>query len=249
MSADGKQRILLIGGSGGIAEALASQLLQPTSENEVHIVSRSQPPETTTSAPTCCVPVWYKINSLDETQVKSLVEQWKNADIRFDRVISTVGILHGEGIKPEKRLEDIDIQSMQQVFHVNTLANAQWLKYAPQIVNRTRSAWVVLSARVGSISDNRLGGWYAYRASKAALNMLIKTASVEFKRRLPNTVLVAYHPGTVDTQLSKPFQANVKPGKLFTAQFTAEQLLSLLENLSVDQNPHYLDWQGKTIPW
>jgi NAD(P)-dependent dehydrogenase (short-subunit alcohol dehydrogenase family) len=108
---------------------------------------------------------------------------------------------------------------------------------------------VFFSARVGSINDNLLGGWYGYRASKAALNMLLKSAQVECQRRAKNISLVSYHPGTVDTELSRPFQANVPKDKLFSSEFTVSQLLQFVTNLLAEDGPHYIDWQGKTIPW
>lgn len=242
-------RALLIGGGGGIATALIEQLLNRYAAIELHVVSR-QPngahPFTIQAGQSL---VWRTLDSLQESQVLARVNEWQAHSIQFDFIASTVGILHTNTIKPEKRLEDIDLTAMQQVFNVNTLVNALWLKQAPRIANKQASTWIVLSARVGSIGDNQLGGWYAYRMSKAALNMLIKSAAVEFKRRLPNTLLVAYHPGTVDSALSKPFKANVKPEKLFTADFTSQQLLSHLQALEVEHNPHFVDWQGKRIPW
>ena len=153
-------------------------------------------------------------------------------------------------LNPEKRLEDIDVDAMMQVFKANTLTPALWLKHLPSVVKHDKPCVVtVFSARVGSISDNQLGGWYSYRASKAALNMLVKTAAVEYGRRAKNVKLIAFHPGTTDTPLSKPFQANVKPGKLFNAEFVAEQLLTIVANLPIDQQAQFLDWQGKTVHW
>ena len=105
------------------------------------------------------------------------------------------------------------------------------------------------SARVGSINDNKLGGWYGYRASKAALNMMLKCAQIECQRRAKNISLISYHPGTVETELSKPFQSKVPTGKLFSAHFTVTQLLNIIPSLSAENGPHYIDWQGNTIPW
>jgi NAD(P)-dependent dehydrogenase (short-subunit alcohol dehydrogenase family) len=126
---------------------------------------------------------------------------------------------------------------------------ALWLKYLVKVMAKDKASIVFFSARVGSISENGLGGWYGYRASKAALNMFVKTASVEYKRRSPNTTLACYHPGTVDTNLSKPFQANVKQGKLFTVDFTVSKLLHHMEGFDAEQSPYYIDWEGKTIQY
>lgn len=108
---------------------------------------------------------------------------------------------------------------------------------------------VFLSARVGSIADNHLGGWYGYRASKAALNMMLKSAHIEYNRRAKNICLVSYHPGTVATQLSESFRANVPEGKLFSPEFAIAKLLIHTQALTSENGPHYIDWQGKTIPW
>lgn len=239
---------LVIGGNGGIAQAIIKQLCANSEYQAVIVLSRSHPQDKSLFQQFSHVS-WIVIDSLDEEAVDAQVKQWQSDGMTFSTIISTVGVLHAGSIKPEKRLEDISINSLMSYFQINTLVNAQWLKVAPKILNKQKAVFVVLSARVGSISDNQLGGWYGYRASKAALNMLMKTASVEYKRRMPNTVLVCYHPGTVDTDLSKPFQANVKPEKLFTPEFTASQLLSFLPALNNDPNIHYIDWQGQSIHW
>ncbi len=124
------------------------------------------------------------------------------------------------------------------------------MKYFLPLLNKeSRSVFAALSARVGSIGDNRLGGWYGYRASKAALNMLVKTAAIEYRRRAPNIRFMVFHPGTTDTPLSKPFQQNVLPGRLFEPGFVASRLLELMDNEPASETPVFLDWSGKPIPW
>ncbi|MED5234325.1 MAG: SDR family NAD(P)-dependent oxidoreductase, partial [Pseudomonadota bacterium] len=154
-----------------------------------------------------------------------------------------------DGIHPEKRLEDVSEQALAAYFSTNSIIPAMWLKHLVNIMSKEGSTLVCLSARVGSIADNGLGGWYGYRASKAALNMLVKTASVEYKRRLKDVMLVCYHPGTVDTGLSKPFQKNVAAKKLFTPEFTAKQLIHHLSALNRDQACHFIDWNGEVVTW
>ena len=133
---------------------------------------------------------------------------------------------------------------------MNTFLPALWLKtLAPLLRSKEVCRIALLSARVGSISDNRAGGWYSYRASKAALNMLIQSAAIEFARRAKNVKLLAFHPGTVDTPLSAPFQHNVPDGKLFTPEYVAHQLLDLLTALPADGRASYLDYAGKPIAW
>ena len=107
----------------------------------------------------------------------------------------------------------------------------------------------MLSARVGSIGDNHLGGWYAYRASKAALNMLLKTAAIEYSRRSANVKLLSFHPGTTDTPLSKPFQSSVAADKLFTPDFVAAQLIALMTAADIDGQLAFIDWNGQSIDW
>ena len=145
------------------------------------------------------------------------------------------------------------VGNFNELFNSNTLTPLLCLQsILPLLTHKTQCTITALSARVGSINDNKLGGWYTYRASKAALNMLFKTAAVELARRAKNTKLVLFHPGTTDTALSKPFQKNVPAGKLFTAEFVAKQLFTLTFNnphLELNGEPAYLDWQGDTIPW
>jgi NAD(P)-dependent dehydrogenase (short-subunit alcohol dehydrogenase family) len=180
------------------------------------------------------------------------VQGLKERGIVLSKVICTTGVLHVSGdkiLKPEKRLEDINAMQLAEYFRVNTMVPALWLKHLIKVIDKAGATIIFFSARVGSISENGLGGWYGYRASKAALNMIVKTASIEYRRRAPNTILGCYHPGTVDTGLSKPFQANVKPGKLFTPQFTVSQLLSHIQHFNVEASPYYFDWDGKSIAY
>lgn len=237
---------LVIGSNGGIGSVLVHKLIDAHSYDSVYTVSRndmeaSHIKQVHTSFDTC-----------DANAVGEFVDEMKRKGITFSYVVCTTGILHQSGemsLKPEKRLEDMRAEQFHEYFKVNSVLPALWLQKLVKVVDKQLATIVFFSARVGSISDNSLGGWYGYRASKAALNMLVKTAAIEYKRRVPNTILVCYHPGTVDTGLSKPFQANVKPGKLFTADFTCESLLKVTANLDPEQSPYYLDWAGQTIPW
>lgn len=236
------QNVLVIGASGGIAMACIKQLLNCESVKTVMTVSRKDiafehqklhkhtlsdySPETISR---CC----------QELQTDNL-----------DLVISTIGVLHDKNsLVPEKKIEEITAQNLHQYFEINSIIPALWLKHLVNKMSKGNSNIILLSARVGSISDNHLGGWYGYRASKAALNMLVKTAQVEYQRRCPGCELILYHPGTVDTPLSKPFQRNVKPEKLFTPEFTASQLFDLLNNKPDLPPPYYLDWQHQPISW
>lgn len=162
------------------------------------------------------------------------------------------GQLHNkaQGFAPEKRLADLNEDYFTWLFKINTLIPLLWLKHLSSYLDHQNHCVITaLSARVGSISDNQLGGWYSYRASKAALNMGFKSAAVELKRRAKNSKLVLFHPGTTDTALSQPFLGNVPQGKLFTPEFVAERLSNLIADRRVNGEVDYIDWQGKTIPW
>ncbi len=158
------------------------------------------------------------------------------------------GLLHNDSVMPEKKLEDINFSALQSVFEANVFQHALWFKaLAKPLKHQKEATMVCLSARVGSISDNALGGWYAYRASKAALNMMMQCAAIEFSRRAKNVKLIAFHPGTTDTPLSEPFQANVPKDKLFTPEYVADCLLSVCQHVPRDNTLSYVDYQGKSI--
>jgi NAD(P)-dependent dehydrogenase (short-subunit alcohol dehydrogenase family) len=240
------ENILVIGAGGGIGQELVRQFCENNASTRVYSVSRSQPTALFQNQQHFC------FDSANEQDIISFIQDMSAKQIKFSKVICTTGVLHVSGdktLKPEKRLEDIDPAQLAEYFRVNTAVPAMWLKHLVKSMVKERASIVFFSARVGSISENGLGGWYGYRASKAALNMIVKTASVEYKRRAPNIALACYHPGTVDTGLSKPFQSNVKPSKLFTPSFTVSQLLSHMQGFDAEHSPYYIDWEGKTIPY
>jgi len=237
---------LVIGAGGGIASALIQKLVDSEHYQRIYTVSRGQ-----VSKPHA-LQQHQAFDTADADAVVNYIKGLKADGVSLDYVVCATGILHQSGdmqLKPEKRLEDMNTTQFAEYFRVNTVLPAIWLQQLVKVVSKDSATIVFFSARVGSISDNALGGWYGYRASKAALNMLVKTAAIEYKRRSANTILVCYHPGTVDTELSKPFQANVKPEKLFTAEFTSESLLKVTSNLNPENSPYYLDWKGEQIPW
>ena len=149
--------------------------------------------------------------------------------------------------KPET-IKALDAQTMLDIYEANAVIPSLIAKhFIPKLPHQTYNTFAALSARVGSITDNQLGGWYSYRAAKAALNMLIKTASIEAKLFHKNSIVVGLHPGTVDSFLSKPFQKNVKADKLFTPQFAANALIDVIAGLNIADSGQCLAWDGEHI--
>ena len=168
----------------------------------------------------------------------------------ISRVCICNGILHNESVWPEKRLEELNTNNLLEVFTINTVTPLLWLKSLLDLVKAKDDCVItVFNARIGSIGDNRSGGWYSYRASKAALNMLLKTAAIEYARRAKNVKLISFHPGTTDTALSKPFQGSVKKENLFTPDFVAEHLVQIMNKQNVDGELSFVDWENKAIAW
>ncbi|MFC3121232.1 SDR family NAD(P)-dependent oxidoreductase [Agaribacter flavus] len=241
-----QKRVLVVGASGGIGRAVVDNLSKDPSYTAINAVSRQKKLHHTDTR------VTHIALDSNEEAIASFIQQIKGMGERFHAVYICTGVLHtgGDGkLKPEKRLEDMHEVQFLEYFRINTVLPSLWLKHLVNVMHKDYAVIALITARVGSIEDNHLGGWYGYRSSKAALNMVIKSAAVEYARRSPNTRLLSYHPGTVDTGLSKPFQSRVKPEKLFTPAFTANQLVALTQALELEDSPYFLDWAGKPIPW
>jgi NAD(P)-dependent dehydrogenase (short-subunit alcohol dehydrogenase family) len=232
---------VVIGASGGIGAALVELLA--AREDVVRVTAFSRSPV----APTSPKVLSATMDILDEASVVAGAAACSDPAPRW--VICAAGLLHDAGLQPEKSLRDLDPEKFARVLAVNTIGPALLLKhFAPTLPREGRSVLALLSARVGSISDNRLGGWYAYRASKAALNQLVRTASIEVARRWKEAVIVGLHPGTVATPLSAPFRGNVTPGKLFTSTESAGHLLAVIGNLTAADSGKCLAWDGSEVP-
>ena len=226
------QNIVILGAAGAIGSAFTNLLSQKYPNASLFAFSRNGE---------------HSINYSSEDSIAEAAELAAK-EKSLDLVIVANGILHEETLIPEKSLRDLSAEKFHRVFEVNTITPALIAKYfLPKLNKEKLSVFSALSARVGSISDNQLGGWYAYRASKAALNMIIKNAAIEVGRRNKHAIIVGLHPGTVDSDLSKPFQGNVADGQLFTPEYSAEKLLAVLENLSVEQTGKCFAWDGKEI--
>ena len=249
---------IVIGASGGIASAVLARLLVDSSVDQLIAISRKDCPESFIGhSKLTWIVIDYTEDNIKDT-LQTLRDKSKASAMIFKRVFICHGILHGSPesdfygrpFGPEKRLEELDSDTLHEVFHANTVVPMLWIKnLRPLLASKHPCHISVLSARVGSIGDNHLGGWYAYRASKSALNMLLKTAAIEYSRRASNVKIIAFHPGTTDTALSKPFQKNVPENKLFAPDFVAERLIGIMNTAAVDGELAYLDWDNKTIQW
>lgn len=236
-------RAAVVGASGGIGAALVSQLVKNPAFEKIYALARS----TTDFDHTGVTRQLLDFNS--EASIQQAADQIRSEG-PLDLVIVATGILHRDDIRPEKSMADIDAAQMAQVLSVNTIGPALVAKhFLPLLRPEARTVFAVLSARVGSIADNRLGGWLAYRASKAALNMVVKTLSVEQARKRPESLLVALHPGTVKTNLSQPFTSRVADDKLFSPERAADQLLQVIANLPDNASGGFFAWDGKAIPF
>ncbi len=168
----------------------------------------------------------------------------------LDLIICCVGVLHNELLLPEKRLAQLSGQKLVEYFKINTIIPALCLKeFAPLLHRKNNSQFVFLSAMVGSITDNALGGWYGYRSSKAALNMMVKTASIELARTHKTTCLAVIHPGTTRGPLSRPFAGGVSSDKYYSPEQSAKRILSVAESLTPELSGSFINWDGNQIPW
>jgi NAD(P)-dependent dehydrogenase (short-subunit alcohol dehydrogenase family) len=223
---------IVFGASGGIGSAILDALNNMGHFKKVFGFSR-------TSSLT--------FDLTDEASLKQAVDI-SSVDGEIRLVIDATGFLHSEDQGPEKTWRELNADQMTRSFTVNAIGPALLMKHSlPKFPRSGKAVFATLSARVGSISDNHLGGWYAYRASKAALNQIVRTAAIELKRRAPDAICVAIHPGTVLTPLSAPF---AKQGlNLHTPSQAANNLLAVVEHLASTDNGGFFDWQGTPVPW
>lgn len=227
---------IIIGASGGIGAALAATLAEEASYDRVLVFARSFPSPD-------------HLDLTDEPSIAAAAARAAEGPPPELIVIAT-GLLHEDGRGPEKAFRELDPAWLARSYAVNAIGPALVLKHFLPLLPRTGApVLATLSARVGSISDNRLGGWHGYRAAKAALNMLVRNAAIEAARTNSRAIVVGLHPGTVDTQLSKPFQGNVAPGSLFTPDRAANQLLDVIDGLKPKDSGKLFAWDGEEIPF
>lgn len=235
--------VAVVGASGGIGGALLAALEAAPAATQVFAFSRAQ------IVPASPKTTWQALDLEDEDSIARSAETVTSTTAALHLAIVATGVLHaGDSLQPEKTWRSLNAVSLQHAFAVNATGPALIAKHFLPLLARDRKAvFAALSARVGSIGDNQLGGWYAYRASKAALNMLIRTYSVELGRRNAQALCVGLHPGTVDSSLSRPFQGGVPDGKLFSPAQAAGQLLEVLDGLSPDDSGALFAWDGQRI--
>ena len=232
---------VVIGAGGGVGAALVEALATSPGVATVYALSRGAKEFSAENV---------RSGRIDVTDEASVAEAAEAIDGPVHLVIVATGILHAGEIQPERRIKEMNAESMQAVFAVNTIGPTIAAKhFLPKLPRSRPTVFAALSARVGSIGDNRLGGWTSYRASKAALNMVVKTFSIEHARKWKESAIVALHPGTVDTPLSEPFAKRVPEGKLFEPARSAGYLLDVIDGLAPEDTGGFFAWDGSRIEY
>ncbi|SIP95364.1 SDR family NAD(P)-dependent oxidoreductase [Aquipseudomonas alcaligenes] len=246
-------QVLVAGASRGIGLALTTQLLERAEVAKVFAVARHAP----ASADLLALQVRHgsRLQLLacdlrNEAAVAALASQLLAQTARLHLLLCSVGILQEDAARAEKSLTQLSLEGLMASFNSNCFAPILLLKHLlPLLRGKHPCSVAALSARVGSIGDNRLGGWYSYRASKAALNQLLHTASIELKRLNPQSCVLSLHPGTTDTELSRPFQAKIAADSLFSPEFAARCLLQQVAEHGPEDSGSFWAWDGQQIPW
>ena len=235
----GWQRAAIFGSSGGIGKALVAAL----AHRGVQVLAGSRTGDGA-NAPGV-TPFVFDLD--DEASIQRAVAEW--GDPAPDLVIVTTGVLTlPGGTGPERSYKQLDPSAMARIMYLNAIGPALIAKHVlPLLPRNAPASFAVISARVGSIGDNRIGGWHSYRASKAALNMLIRNFAIELGRTHKHALAVGLHPGTVDTQLSEPFQNNLPDGQLTAPDDCAANLLNVLQGLTPEDSGDVFDWKGERI--
>lgn len=246
------QNAVIIGGGRGIGLGLVKTLLENLPSVQLFVsffhrekaqglieLKKSYPERITT----------FQIDPCSEVEINSMVKQVNDKIQRVDLIVSTIGFLHDKKIKPEKGLRNLNLENLLEYFKVNSISSALIAKcFGPLIDKNLPSCFVSISAKIGSISDNKSGGWHGYRASKAALNMFLKNISLDWKRERKKVVVLAIHPGTTITNLSQPFTKNTKY-HLHSIEETAKNILTVCDGKSLRESGNFYSWDGAELPW
>ena len=224
---------VVIGATGGIGAAVLAQLQATSQFTRAIGLSRSTAPA---------------LDLLDEASIQACAQHVASLALPVRLVVDATGILYGDSMQPEKSWQQLDAAQMTKAFAINAIGPALVMKhFLPLLPKSGKSVFASLSAKVGSIGDNRLGGWYSYRASKSALNQLVHTAAIELRRRSPEAVCVVLHPGTVATALSSPF---AKTGlDVQTPGESAGKLLAVIDGLTAADSGGFFNHVGSVLPW
>ncbi len=235
------KKIAIIGSGGAIGAALVNHYSGMDEVEAVYAFSRKKQSFASDKV------ISHVLDYYDESSLSSSAKSLSDTG-GLDLIIVTTGILHNDELMPEKALKDLSFDKFDTIFKIDVAVPALLTKHFVDQLHRDRRAMMVLlTARLGSISDNYLGGWYSYRSAKSALNMFIKTASIEVSRRYKERMVVGIHPGTVDTPLSKPFSASIDPNKVFTPHQSAEYVSQVIDHLTVEDSGRLFAWDGQEI--
>ncbi len=234
------KNIAIIGSSGAIGNAFVEHYIKDSSVENIFTFSRNATDHVSEKVTS------FEIDVESQDSIEKAAGQVK--DHIIDRIIIASGILHTENFGPEKSIKDLNYETFAKVYSINTIGPALIGRYFIPLMNKNeKSVIAFLSARVGSISDNSLGGWYSYRSSKTALNQIVKNFSIELKRINKNAIALALQPGTVESRFSEPFKKNVSKNKLFSPDYSVGLLSQVIENSSLNESGSLLSYDGEII--
>ena len=231
--------LALVVGAGGIGRQIAEDLASKENNLEVILCGRKN-----------VFKNFWELDIENENSLKDFKDKLSKSKLNLRLVLNATGRLHSEKLNPEKRLQHINKENLIESFSINAFAPILLAKTIEEFINKELEFnFASISARVGSITDNKTGGWYAYRAAKSAQNQLFKSLSIEWARKYPKAIITLLHPGTVNTNLSKPFHKFVPKDKLFSPQKTSSYLIDILRHQKPSDSGKFIAWDGKEIPW
>lgn len=238
------QQVLIVGANGAIASALCHVLANQTEAPQLITISRANLDRQSATYKHLSV-------ALDTPDSVNKVSQFlADNQLAPDWVIHCAGMLNAPDMAPEKSLKAVSLGNLQHALTVNVASHIHLAQAVERGFSVNRNLrWASLSAKVGSIEDNRLGGWYSYRMTKAALNMFVRGIAIEWRHKLNSLCAVAIHPGTTDTPFTQPYQKNIPPDKLYSPQTTAQRITRIMSGLTAADNGHFLNWDGERLPW